>query len=274
MNSRFTVPPVVAGNVRLRWPDRAHTWEQDAEREMWDLCELYDARPRAVLPARFSFVVAADTPDGGGIVVRSTPDPDGPYQAHVAETLARLRVSPTVHVTLRTETGTWLVLDEVRPGIPLADAFAASISLDALTQHLAAMNDQPAPPGLPYIGHWLRDRLTAEEVTDMPPGATRAPLAERQEAIVILDDLDAEPVRQLCHGDVSPWNILMDGDDEWMLIDPRGMSGDVAYDVAVLSLKLTANRPDLAVTAGLADAVGVNTTRAEAWLLAAHAARV
>jgi streptomycin 6-kinase len=274
MNSRFTVPPIVASNVKLRWPDRAHVWKQDAEREMWDICALYNARPRAVLPARFSFVVAADTPDGGGIVVRFTPDPDGPYQAHVAEALARLRVSPTVHVTLTTDTGTWLVLDEVRPGTPLADASAAQVSLDALTRHLIAMTGKPAPSDLPYIGDWLRDRLTAEKVTDLPPGATRAPLAERREAVAILDDLDARPVRQLCHGDVSPWNILMHGNDGWMLIDPRGMSGEVAYDVAVLSLKLTANNPNLAVTSGLANAVGVDTTRTQGWLLVAHAARV
>lgn len=272
--SLFKVPPGVVSNVTSRWPDRTQDWSSRVEAELQELCEIYQATPRSVLPARYGFVVAGDTADGG-IVMRGSPDPNGQAQAIVATELANLGISPTVHDTIMTDTGTWLILDEVRPGVPFARVEMSSISLESLAAPLQAMLKRPAPTqNMPSISDWLRERLVSESLTDLPPGASSAPARERQKAVKILDALVDNAPAELCHGDVSPMNILLHGHNQWMLIDPRGMSGEVSYDVAVLSLKVTGNRPDAQLATQLARAAGVDQERTQAWMVVASAARV
>ena len=271
---RATVPASVVSNVRRRWPDRADDWTRQVEDELHELCVRYKATPRRVLPARYGFVVAADTANGG-LVVRASPDPDGPNQARVAAALADLGIAPTVHEAINTDTGIWTILDEVRPATPLADAPDARATVDSLAAPLAAMVGLPAPaPGMPTIIEWLRGRLEDDHATDLAPGAERAPARARRAAATMLEQLAADTTPQLCHGDVSPWNVLAHGADGWMLIDPRGMSGDVCYDVAVLSLKTIRRRQAAPTVARLAEAVGVDPERALAWTTVIDAARV
>jgi len=268
-----TVPLSVASNVRRRWPDRADDWTHQVVDELHGLCGRYQATPRRVLPARYGFVVVVDTAYGG-LVMRASPDPNGPNQASVAAALADLGIAPTVHETIHTDTGTWTILDEVRPATPLAEADDARATLDSLAAPLAAMADRPPPgPGMPSIIEWLRGRLVDDHVTDLAPGADRAQAYARRDAIEVLDDLARGVTPQLCHGDVSPWNVLAHDAAGWMLIDPRGMSGEVSYDAATLALKVARRQPGI-TTARLAEAVGVDPERLVAWTIVADAARV
>lgn len=155
----MTAAPVVSAdvlaNVRQRWPEVADAWARHVETEFRDLCDQYRASSHTVLPARYGYVVAIDTPDGT-LVLRSSPDPHGPDQAAVAAALANLGISPTVHRTLATDHGTWTVLDRVLPGTSLIQSDPATIRLDALFAPLAAMRHQPAPRvGMPSILDWL-----------------------------------------------------------------------------------------------------------------------
>lgn len=269
-----TVPAVVVRNIQHRWPDVGHDWPRQVQDELRDLCARYRATPRRVLPSRYGFVVAADTIHGG-LVMRASPDPNAPMQAVTASALADLGIAPTVHDVLTTEAGTWTVLDEVRPGIPLADVDPSRVTVDGLAAPLAAMKDRPAPaPDMPSIIGWLRERLEHDHTTDLRPGAEPAAAADRRTALAIIDSLAADATSQLCHADASPWNILASGLEGWMLIDPRGMSGEIAYDAAVLALKLARGRPAASITAQLADAIGLDPERTNAWTFIADAARV
>lgn len=60
----LAIPANVATAVRSRWPERAEAWLARIPDELADLCRRYGATPREVLPARYGFVVAADTPMG------------------------------------------------------------------------------------------------------------------------------------------------------------------------------------------------------------------
>ena len=57
-------------------------------------------------------------------------------------------------------------------------------------------------------------------------------------------------------------------------IDPRGMAGEVAYDIAVIALKAARHVPSLLGVTRLARSVGIDSARARVWLLVADAARV
>lgn len=198
------------------------------------------------------------------LVLKSTPDPAGALQASAAQQLAELGVGPTVHEVITSDVGTWTVMDEVRPG---TRAWGSS-SLDELVGLLRPLAAATlAAPAFPPISTWLRRRLVDGGTTDLPPGVTPASPAERERALAILDDLVTDERRSLCHGDPSEGNVLR-GSRGLQLVDPRGVSGDVEYDAAVLALK--AGHTVVALARG----IPVDVERAEAWSLVTTAARV
>lgn len=274
MTDQFAVPETVLANVRRRWPAVADRWASLVDAEFRSLCERYQATPQSVLSARYGLVVAVDT-SNGPLVFRSSPDPRGEAQAAVAVALAELGVAPQVHEAVTSEHGTWTVLDRVSPGTPLSQADPATIDAQALFAPLAAMRDQPPPlPGMPSILDWLRDRLLNENLTDLRPGTTVASLNERRNALITLADLTRSHVPGLCHGDASSGNIIADGPQKWMYIDPRGMSGEHAYDVAVLAIRIGAVRNAPGLVPQIAKLAHVVAARLQSWIEVAEAARV
>ena len=74
-----------------------------------------------------------------------------------------------------------------------------------------------------------------------------------------------------------PGNMLVSAErPRVLLIDPRGMRGEVAYDIAVFSLKLSSYDLEAAreLCRQLAAQSGVDSERAIAWITVARAARV
>ena len=274
MTAAPAVPAEVLANVRQRWPEAADAWASHVQTEFRALCDQYQATPRTVLDARYGYVVAVDTPDGP-LVLRSSPDPHGPDQAAVATALANLGISPTVHQTLNTDHGTWTVLDHVHPGTSLAQSDPATITLSALFAPLAAMRNQPAPRAeMPSILDWLCDRLKNDNLTDLRPGTTVAPIDERETALNLLDDLARDPTPGLCHGDASMGNIIASGTDRWMLIDPRGLTGESAYDVAVLTIRVARLHNPANLIPHIAKLADVIAERVQTWMTIANTARV
>jgi len=268
------VPAAVLANVLQRWPEIAEAWAQHVEAEFLVLCDQYQATSHTVLPARYGYVVAIDTPDGP-LVLRSSPDPHGPDQAAVAAALANLGISPTVHQTLATDHGTWTVLDRVLPGTSLIQSDPAAIRLDALFAPLAAMRHQPAPSaGMPSILDWLGDRLKDDNLIDLRPGTAIAPANERETALNLLADLADGHTPGLCHGDASMGNLIASGTERWMLIDPRGMTGESAYDVAVLAIRAARLHNSVDLIPHIAKLADVTAERVRIWMTIANAARV
>jgi streptomycin 6-kinase len=62
--------------------------------------------------------------------------------------------------------------------------------------------------------------------------------------------------------------------DRLYLIDPRGVSGELAYDVAVIALKGERYAPPTETAAALARNLAVPADRVDAWQRIARAARV
>lgn len=274
MNVRLSVPPDVLANVEQRWPEIANEWAACLEVELRGLCRTHGATVRGVLPARYGYVVAADSP-GGQLILRSSPDPHGDDQAAVAAALANLGIAPRVYQISTSAHGTWTVLDRVTPGTSLNRADPAKLDARALFLPLAPMRDQPPPrQGMSSILDWLRDRLEDEALTDLRPGTVVAPEAERSAALEILADLSRTHIPALCHGDTSSGNIIADGPDRWMFIDPRGMAGDYLYDVAVLITRLGRSRKINAVLTEASAFVEVAPERLLAWIAIVNAARV
>ena len=259
----MTVPTEVISAIQNRWPDRVGPWLNAVDNELAGLCENYVAQPVQVFSARYSYVVATIGLHGK-LVFRGTPDPLGAAQALVSQVLAERDVGPTIYENIATSTGCWTVMDQVVPGTPLHAGVEAQTAVARL---LSPLVDQAAPGRLPYIGDWLKSRLESENVADLAPGRRLASDSERGHAIDVLRELMNTGDRALCHGDTSPGNVLV-GESSLSLIDPRGFSGEAAYDVAVIALKASMD------IAPLARAIGVPADRVRAWATVASIARV
>lgn len=274
MTAPVEVPQYVADETTARWPSIGPQWVSQAPGELRQLCERYGAAPEAVLPARYGLVVAVQA-DGRQLIMKGTPDPDSQYQIEVMTALADLNVGPQVLESFGTETGHWTVMERIKPGKALRNLGASLVPSNALAQILRPLDNQPAPSSsLPYIGDWLRDRLEDDSLSDLAPGRTVAPPTERMEALRALAELTADGARNLCHGDTSPGNILKGENGSLYLIDPRGMSGETAYDVAVLGLKSAMFTSPATRVSNLAKATGVDIARTQTWSSIAVAARV
>lgn len=276
MTATIEPPAELITNIHNRWPGLGTVWVQDVVRQLDRLCAQYEAEPLHLMPARFGLVVAVTSPRGP-LIMKSTPDPTGPVQAAFARRFAELGMAPTVHEVVTTATGTWTVMDRVCPGNTLEAAAPSPRLKNHLFNLLSSMIDRAAPSvDAPDVADWLRARLIDPGMNDLPPSQMPAAAADRLSALETLDSLCESSPRGLCHGDANLGNIIVDEQDRLWLIDPRGVRGEVAYDVAVVALKsasaLGADPQDLANE--LAREVGVSQVRTCAWVAVAHAARV
>jgi len=151
------------------------------------------------------------------------------------------------------------------------DRLAAAAVAGALCRRLAV----PAPPGLPGL-----EDVAARWVDELP-GAWRRlgrPFDRRwvDDAVATCRELGPHQPRRLLHGNLRFGHILRAEREPWLAIDPNGMAGDPAYEVAPLLGQLCAGlaaehdrraavRDRLAV---FADSAGVDARRAGRW---AHA---
>jgi streptomycin 6-kinase len=257
-----TVPADVVRAVCARWPDRGQAWSTSVGADFAELCRRYRAQPRQVLNARYGFVVSVATADGL-LVLKSTPDPAGAFQADAAQQLAKLGVGPVIREAVESTTGTWTVMNQVLPGTQAIQ----SASIDELASVLQPLTAVSRETKFPPISSWLRERLLNGDDVDLPPGVPAASREERERALPILAELAADESSSLCHGDPSSGNVLL-GTRGLQLIDPRAMSGGIEYDIAVLALKAGREVSDLARR------LGADVARAEAWASVAIAARV
>jgi streptomycin 6-kinase len=270
----FQVPSDIAAASRERWV-HGDDWVRTAGKELQALCARHRAQPVRVLSARYGFVLEATT-SLGPIIIRGTADPMAQQQAAVAKALAALGVSPSVRDVAVSETGVWTVMDQVRPGTPLIKLPDARTRLDGFAVILQAMAGQGTPsPELPRLADWLRGRLVNPDPTDVAPSLGPPTEAERDNALAALRDLSSGPgASGLFHGDTSWGNVLLGDDDHLVLIDPRGMSGDVAYDAAVFAMKGAHLDEPERIAARLATLAGLDPERVLGWLAVARAARV
>ncbi|MFG1997710.1 aminoglycoside phosphotransferase family protein [Spirillospora sp. NPDC048911] len=269
---RVRVPREVAEGVSARWPSVGTVWHGQVLSELAALCQRYKVTPVHTFDARYSLVVETARGDGTRLVMRSTPDPLGIFQAEVSQSLAKVGAGPQVHEVLQTAIGVWTVADRISPGDSL---YYRPGSIESLAATLNLLQGQAAPiPEMPTLGDWLRGRLSDENPIDIPPGRSPASPQERQRALALLASLESTTSNNLCHGDASSNNVLH-SDSKLQLIDPRGISGELAYDVAVAAWKTASDEESLVRRAlTLAKLVGVELQRVEAWLTIATAARV
>jgi aminoglycoside phosphotransferase (APT) family kinase protein len=217
----------------------------------------------------FSF---SDPPPGwaGELVARVMPDPDVAHK----ETIVQVAVAaagfptPTVRASGSPEAGlgrAFMVMDKA-PGRPLLsglDGIAAIAqgtrllrripeSLAATMAKLHSLDPEPVRSQLGSARHVsasVSSRL--EALRQFATRYGRADLTTAAQWLIDHPPLPAPDV--ICHGDLHPFNLLIDGDQITVLDWSAALVGPRAHDVAFTSLLLA--EPPLAVPRGLRPAV-------------------
>jgi streptomycin 6-kinase len=165
------------------------------------------------------------------------------------------------------------LLEHVQPGEPLAALVAAGRD-DEATDILAALLGKMSP-GDPPIGCPTVDEWGAAFANYLATGDERVPRALVEPAQRIYAELcltQRNPA--LLHGDLQHYNVLRDERRGWLAIDPKGVIGELEYEVGAL-LRNPRGDPEL-YTLPAAErrlerfgaALGLDVERARAWAFA------
>jgi streptomycin 6-kinase len=123
-----------------------------------------------------------------------------------------------------------LLLERLRPGASLTEVSAAGRDDDAIeviAGVIGAMSPSAADVAVPTIEDWGRgfDRYAAS-------GGRRLPRSLVGAAQRVYSELCRSQSRpRLLHGDLHHDNVLFDADRGWVAIDPKGVIGEVEYEV-------------------------------------------
>jgi streptomycin 6-kinase len=187
-----------------------------------------------------------------------------------AEALAAWDGRGAVRLLERDDAAGVLLLEWLDPERSVAelDRMAAA----AVAGELCRRMDVPAPAGLPSL-----EETAARWVEELPATWERLgrPFDRRwlEAAVATCRELGPGQPRRLLHGNLRFAHVLRAEREPWLTIDPNGMAGDPAYEVAPLLGQLCAGlaaEPDPRATvaarlAAFADAAGVDGQRARRW---------
>jgi len=125
-----------------------------------------------------------------------------------------------------------LVIQRLVPGIPLS-----ALKDDEQATSIAAqlMRDLPIPEPLhhqfPTIERWALAFDRYRKRFDESNGPLPKKIVKKAEGL--FEDLHtSSPVGMLLHGDLHHDNILSNAENNWLVIDPKGVIGDPAYEAA------------------------------------------
>jgi streptomycin 6-kinase len=166
------------------------------------------------------------------------------------------------------------LLERLDPGEPLA---ALTLNgrddeaTDIIAMLLGRMAPQDPPDWCPTAEQWggafVRQAAAADE---------RIPAALLDPAQRIYADLCAtQRVPALLHGDLHHYNVLSDRARGWCAIDPKGVVGELEYELGA-ALRNPIDRPDLFAKLAVVErrleqfglALGIDVSRARGWCFA------
>lgn len=164
-----------------------------------------------------------------------------------------------------------MLLERLDPGSALVDLTLGGRDEEAtsiLAEVIAAMAPNVSVPGCATVHDWAKGfaRYVASGDKQVP-----APLVAQAHRLYV-DLCDSQRNPRLLHGDLQHYNVLFDRDRGWLAIDPKGVIGEIEYEIGA-ALRNPSERPDLFVEPATIErrlrqftsALGLNYPRALAW---------
>lgn len=247
------------------------TWLQNLPNLLADCERHFDITMQPPFPAlSYNYVAPATRADGTAVVLKlGVPHPE------LTTEIAALRHFDgrgAVRLLAGDARGGVLLLERLRPGRTLAalddDEAATRIAAQVMQQMW-----QPLPAGhdFPTVAAWAAGLQRLRVHFDGGVGPFPRKLVETAETL-FRDLLASQAAPVLLHGDLHHDNILAAQRAPWLVIDPKGVAGEPAYEVGAFlrnPLDLT-QRPGLARilvrrVAIFAEMLGVERVRVAGW---------
>jgi len=231
----------------LRWwsgtPDGA-AWLERLPRLVAGCATAWELELGAPFGGYAAYVARATRADGAPAVLKlNFPEPESEHEAAALEHYGELAPRVLAHDPARRA----LLLERVAPGSALPEEQVEHVMPDVL----AALWRPPAP-GHPFRA--LRDE--AERWAETIPSAweragrpfARALVDAAVEALRALGP--TQPDEVVVHQDLHAGNVLRGTRRPWLVIDPKPLVGERAFDLVALAAQPPAARPPAALGAG------------------------
>jgi streptomycin 6-kinase len=256
------------GDTADRWLDRLPSLLADAERR-WGVAIGAPFSPGGAT----SFVAPATTRTGDRLVYKCTI----PHDEAVGEAaaLAAYEGDGAVEVAASEPTTFELLMERCEPGESLWALPAWRDRADVTTDLMRRLWRPPGDRGFALLGDLTRrwaDVTVRRLMTFEVPWVTE-PI---ERAVELLASLPSSASAQvLLHQDLHPGNVLSSGREPWLVIDPKPVVGDPAFDPVQLLVQeggRIAEPPPPAEIHDrlevLGDALGIDGTRIALWTIA------
>ena len=125
------------------------------------------------------------------------------------------------------------LLERIVPGTNLVELTRADhddAATEATAEVIAAMAPNAAPPWCPTVSDWAQSFTWYSDSGD---AQIPAPLVRRASEIYT-ELCETQRGARLLHGDLQHYNVLRDHHRGWLAIDPKGVVGEVEYEVGAL----------------------------------------
>jgi streptomycin 6-kinase len=270
----LVVPERVVTNVNaFARQDFTPNWLSSLPRVIEALCAKWRIALETIGGDTWITVVLFGTsPDLGPVVIKSSPNAvDFVAQARAFEIGAGANVPRLYDLDL--EHGT-MVMERIVPGtalrhVEMDDDVSTRVGAEALRTFWRPVSD---------VGGLLPQRRVMQPLFDWTPEPELIDaglVAQAQQVAAAL--LQRSTRTCLVHGDFHHWNVVQRTSGEWVIIDPIGIVGDPASDIA----RWMHNPPEIAVREDFldvaarrigiwADVTGIDADELASWALAGN----
>lgn len=209
--------------VEERLADRARAWSVSVERRL----------------ETESSLIAIGHQEGRAVVLKVLKTPGDEW--HAGEIIRAFDTHGVVDVYAHVPGA--MLLERLTPGTPLVRV-ALDRSDDEASETLAdviqRMSPSQIPPNCATVADWAKGfaRYTASGDVQIP-----AVLVERAGALYA-ELCATQQTTRLLHGDLQHYNVLWDERRGWIAIDPKGVVGELEYEIGAMMRNPT-ERPGL-----------------------------
>lgn len=236
-------------------------------REEWDVVELGETFPYV----GYAWVAPVRLRDGTEAVLKLAPQD----KEYASECVAmELYAGAGAAKLLRADQqAVALLLERLRPGTTLADV-ADDVAATVIGAKAMRQLFRPLPESHPFptVERWGAAFRRVREANNGSCGGFPPELFEPAERIYF-ELCQSQDTPVLLHGDLHHWNILSAQREPWLVIDPKGVAGEPAYEPAAFLRNKANVEPDTAKLAHrrisqMAEVLGLDRQRIMLWAFA------
>jgi streptomycin 6-kinase len=240
------IPPDFTAHMIELYGESGGVWLARLPAILADCAARWQLTLQRPFPLSYNYVTAATRADGEPVVLKvGYPNPE--LLAEIAA-LRHYNGRGVCRLLAADEAQGALLLERVLPGVTL-DTVPDDEAATAVAAQVMQQLWQPAPTHYPFpdLAQWTAALLRLRPHFGGGTGPFPARLVDTAVALraeLLADDVTAV----LLHGDFHHYNVLTAQRQPWLVIDPKGVIGDPAYEPASLlynPIQTFPYRPDM-----------------------------